>query len=91
MKGLPLGPGGEDITWPDQVAPGSRMASSSRKIKLRTFNVTYAPPRILPPALKRWGSPRQQGVCTRIVHLWAASDTGPRSEAAGTPQAAGFM
>ena len=23
MKGPPLGPGGEDITWPDQVTPGS--------------------------------------------------------------------
>ena len=33
MKGPPLGPGGEDITWPDQVAPRGRKASSTRKIK----------------------------------------------------------
>ena len=23
MKGPPLGPGGEDITWPNQVPPGA--------------------------------------------------------------------
>ena len=28
MEGPPLGPGGEDITWPDQVAPWGRKASS---------------------------------------------------------------
>ena len=39
MKGPPLGRGGEDITWPDQVAPQSRMASSSRKIKPQTSNL----------------------------------------------------
>ena len=33
MKGPPLGPGGEDITWPDQVAPRSRKASSTRNLK----------------------------------------------------------
>ena len=38
MKGPPVGPGGEDITWPDQVAPRSRMASSARKIKPQTSN-----------------------------------------------------
>ena len=38
MKGPPLGPGGEDITWPNQVAPPSRMASSTRKIKPQTSN-----------------------------------------------------
>ena len=32
MRAPPLGPVGEDITWPDQVAPRSRMASSNRKI-----------------------------------------------------------
>ena len=26
MKGPPLGAGGEDITWPDQVAPRGRMS-----------------------------------------------------------------
>ena len=36
MKSPPLGPGGEDITWPDQVAPWGRKASSTRKIKPQT-------------------------------------------------------
>ena len=38
MEGPPLGPGGEDITWPDQVAPRGRRASSTRKIKPQTSN-----------------------------------------------------
>ena len=38
MEGPPLGPGGEDITWPDQVAPRGRKASSTRKIKPQTSN-----------------------------------------------------
>ena len=37
MEGPPLGPGGEDITWPDQVAPRGRKASSTRKITPQTF------------------------------------------------------
>ena len=41
MEGPPLGPGGEDITWPDQVAPRGRKASSTRKIKPQTSNPTY--------------------------------------------------
>ena len=36
--GPPLGPGGEDIAWPDQVAPRVRKASSTRKIKPQTSN-----------------------------------------------------
>ena len=36
MKGPPLGSGGDDITWPDQVAPRGRKASSTRKIKPQT-------------------------------------------------------
>ena len=39
MKGPSLGPGEEDITWPDQVAPRSRMASSTRKIKPQSSNL----------------------------------------------------
>ena len=39
MKGPPRGPGGEDITWPDQVAPRGRKASSTRKIKPQTSNL----------------------------------------------------
>ena len=40
MKGPPLGPGGEDITWPDQVAPRGRRTPSTRKIKPQTSNRT---------------------------------------------------
>ena len=39
IKGPPLGPGGEDITWPDQVGPRGRKASSTRKIKPQTSNL----------------------------------------------------
>ena len=39
MEGSPLGPGGEDITWPDQVAPRGRKASSTRKTKPQTSNL----------------------------------------------------
>ena len=39
MKSPPLGPGGEDITWPDQVAPRGRKASSTRKIQPQTSNL----------------------------------------------------
>ena len=39
MEGPPLGPGGEDITWPDQVAPRGRKASSTHKIKPQTSNL----------------------------------------------------
>ena len=35
----PLGPAGEDITWPNQVAPWGRKASSTRKIKPQTSNL----------------------------------------------------
>ena len=41
MEGPPLGPGGEDITWPDQVAPRGRKASSTRKIKPQTSNLPW--------------------------------------------------
>ena len=43
MEGPPLGSGGEDITWPDQVAPRGRKASSTRKIKPQTSNLWWAP------------------------------------------------
>ena len=39
MEGPPLGPGGEDITRPDQVAPRGRKASSNCKIKPQTSNL----------------------------------------------------
>ena len=40
MKDPPPGPAGEDITWPDQVAPRGRKASSPRKIKPQTSNLS---------------------------------------------------
>ena len=40
MKAPPLGPGGEDITWPDQVAPRGRKASSTRNLKPQASNVS---------------------------------------------------
>ena len=39
MKGPPLCPGGEDITWPDQVAPRGRRTPSTRNIKPQTSNL----------------------------------------------------
>ena len=39
MEGPPVGSGGEDITWPDQVAPRGQKASSTRKIKPQTSNL----------------------------------------------------
>ena len=50
LEGPPLGPGGEDITWPDQVAPRDRKASSTRKIKPQTSNLK---PMRLQPACHR--------------------------------------
>ena len=49
MEGPPLGPGGEDITWPDQVAPRGRNASSTRKIKPQTSNLwrDYLPQHVI--------------------------------------------
>ena len=38
MKRPPLGPGRQDITWPNQVAPLSRKASSTRNLKPQTSN-----------------------------------------------------
>ena len=38
MKGGPLGPGREDIHWPDQVAPRGRRMSSTRNVKPQTSN-----------------------------------------------------
>ena len=56
MKGSPLGPGGEDITWPDQVAPQGRKASSTRKIKPQTSNLIRS--------MERWeGCDRGQELC----------------------------
>ena len=52
---------------------------------------TCGPFLILPPALKRRGPPRQHGLCSHLAHKWATSDSAPRSEAEGIPEAAGVM
>ena len=39
LGGPPKGPGGEDITRPDQVATRGRKASSTRKIKPQMSNL----------------------------------------------------
>ena len=52
---------------------------------------TSGPLLILPPALKRRGSPRRQGLCSHLAHLWATFASAPRSEAEGLPKAAGVM
>ena len=44
-----------------------------------------------PPALKRWGSPRRQGLCSHLAHLWATSDSAPCFEVEELPEAAGVM
>ena len=41
MEGPPLGIGGEDITWPNQVAPRCRKVSSTRKINPQTSNLKW--------------------------------------------------
>ena len=52
---------------------------------------TCGPLLILSPALKGWGPPRRQELCSHLAHLWATSNSAARSQAVGTPQAAGVM
>ena len=52
---------------------------------------TSGPLLILPPALKRRGSPRRQGLCSHLVHKWAISDPPPPYEAEALPEAARVM
>ena len=52
---------------------------------------TRDPPLILPPAPKRWGPHRRQGLCGHLAHLWATSDSARRSQAVGSPWAARVM
>ena len=44
MRAPPLGPGRQDITWPDQLAPRGRKASSTGKIKPQTSNLSFLVP-----------------------------------------------
>ena len=52
---------------------------------------TCGPLVILPPAVKRRGSLRRQGLCSHLAHKWATSDFVPRSEAEGIPEAVEVM
>ena len=45
---------------------------------------TGGPCLILPPALKRWGAPKQQGLFRQPAHLRATSDSAPFSEVVDT-------
>ena len=47
---------------------------------------TSEPLLILPPALKRWGSPKRPGLRSHFAHNWATSDFAPRSETVGIPE-----
>ena len=68
----------------------SKMAEKHKKGYVATLP-TCGPLLILPPALKRRGSPRRQGLCSHLAHKRATSDSAPRSQAEGIPQAAGVM
>ena len=46
---------------------------------------------VLSPARKCSGPPYEARSCSHPAHLWATSDFDPRSEALGSPQAAGVM
>ena len=51
MKGPAVGPAGEDITLPDQVAPRGPKASSTRNLKSQTSKLKplVVAPFLLPP------------------------------------------
>ena len=62
MEGPPLGPGGEDITWSDQVAPRGRKASSTRKIKPQTIKPHGPALEIVPvPMFVPWSNKNPKG------------------------------
>ena len=44
---------------------------------------TCGPPLIFLPTLKRWRTPRRQGLCSHLAHLRATCEFAPRSEAVG--------
>ena len=72
MEGPPLGPGGEDITWPDQVAPRGRKASSTRKIKPQTSNLILDWEDFAEEVVGEMrGAPRNKWVCRTFPHRLA--------------------
>ena len=46
---------------------------------------------ILFPALKRWGPPSRQVLCSQMAHLWAIVEFVPRSKTLGTHVWSGVM
>ena len=52
---------------------------------------TCGPLLILPPALKRWGPPKRQGLSRHLAHLWATFDSTLLSEALRTPKRQGYV
>ena len=54
IKGPPLGPGGEDMTWPDEVAPWGRKTSSTRSLKPQTSNLPCSAAVRFVPAFGRY-------------------------------------
>ena len=60
MKGPPLGPREEDITWPDQVALRGRKASSARHLKPQTLKTFCSFKRLLIPHTRRRGKCRNK-------------------------------
>ena len=63
MEGPPLDPGGEDITWPDHVAPRGGKASSTRKIKPQTSNPYW----VTNPDIRRRGLQGSLGPHSMLV------------------------
>ena len=49
MKGPPLGPGGEPITWPDQMGPLGRRTSSTPENKPQTSRAHPGPSQTCAP------------------------------------------
>ena len=43
MEGSRLGPGGDDITWPDQVAPGAEERLVPEKSYLKPQTSSWSP------------------------------------------------
>ena len=80
MEGPPLGPGGEDITWPDQVAPRGRKASSTRKIKSQSSNLLAEALSMMTqssgPAKRGKLQQVQQTVKTEACQVGQTTDTG---------------
>ena len=73
-----------------QISPQTFLASRGQLRRGGGGGLQPAQPRLgtppmLAPALKRWGPPTRQGLCSHLAHLWATSDSAPRSEAVGTP------